>query len=205
MVMAWLERFLKHRNRDLHIAITAWCMAALGAWLLPGMFEFKWTPNECNAISALRTISSSQELYNTRYGSYGTLQGLCNKKLIDSVLADADIVTGSSKSGYRYAMIVNGSSSWCCVASRLDPPASRQHHSAPGDSDLERIRGREQLPLSRSQASRDGRPLRRTRQHPAEGRTVSTLRRCRFILGHGDQPGQPSGRRARDRGSTSGT
>jgi hypothetical protein len=72
--------------------------------------------NEANAISALRTISYSQEIYDTRYGGYGTFEDLHRKNLIDSVLADAYAEGTSPKYGYYYAMTVNDPDSWCCVA-----------------------------------------------------------------------------------------
>ena len=118
--MSWLERLAKQENRDLRIAIAIWCawavMFGFAALFLRGS-RGRRHGTECSAISALRTISSSQELYNTRYGSYGTLAGLARKNLIDSVLAHADGDTyARPKSGYLYSMTINGSDSWCCVA-----------------------------------------------------------------------------------------
>ncbi len=43
--------------------------------------------NEAAAISALRTLSSAQELYTTRFGSYGTLEQLADRRMIDRNLA----------------------------------------------------------------------------------------------------------------------
>ena len=50
-----------------------------------------------------------------RYGTYGTLQDLYRKNLIDSLLAEADN-PASPKNGYYYTLVANGSSSWSCVA-----------------------------------------------------------------------------------------
>jgi hypothetical protein len=72
--------------------------------------------NEASAISALRTLSSAQELYCTRYDTYTGMTQLVDKNLIDSVLADAEISAGGKpKSGYWYTMAA-GEGEWCCVA-----------------------------------------------------------------------------------------
>jgi hypothetical protein len=66
--------------------------------------------NEASAISALRTLSSAQELYNTRYGNYATLNDLGTKKYIDASLASGN------KSGYIYKVEVTGPNDWRCTA-----------------------------------------------------------------------------------------
>jgi type IV pilus assembly protein PilA len=100
----------------IELMIVVAIIAIIAAIAIPNLLESKKAANEAGAISALRTISSSQELYNTRYSTYATLAQLHGKNLIDEVLADADSAgTASPKSGYLYTMSVTGSSAWCCV------------------------------------------------------------------------------------------
>ena len=66
--------------------------------------------NEASAISALRTLSSAEELYNTRWGNYATLADLAAKRLIDASLASG------KKSGYVYKVEVTGPNDWHATA-----------------------------------------------------------------------------------------
>jgi len=76
--------------------------------------------NEASAISALRTMSSAQELYNTRYGSYATsMAAIANSNMIDIVLANAT-TPQSAKSGY-YFSLTTASGGWQCVAKPAQP------------------------------------------------------------------------------------
>jgi len=70
--------------------------------------------NEAAAISALRTISCAQEIYNTRYETYATLAQFGDADMIDSVLAQATSPV-SARSGY-YFKLHTSSVAWCCMA-----------------------------------------------------------------------------------------
>ena len=75
-----------------------------------------------SAISALRTLSSAQELYKTRTGCYGEsfdLNDGKDKKYIDPALArsDPDHPNPMPKSGYWIDISVNADNSdWCAIA-----------------------------------------------------------------------------------------
>ncbi len=72
-----------------------------------------------SAISALRTISSVQELYKTRHGCYGDYFNLQGVKYIDPALAgaDPDHPLHRDKSGYNIDISVSaGNTDWCAFA-----------------------------------------------------------------------------------------
>jgi hypothetical protein len=107
----------------LAVAVTLWVMAALcacpGCWF----WEDNYHPgNEASAISALRTISSAQELYKTRTGTYGDYFDLNNgrdKKYTDPALAkaDPDHPHHQDKSGYNVDICVSPDrSDWYAIA-----------------------------------------------------------------------------------------
>ena len=66
--------------------------------------------NEASAISALRTLSSAQELYNTRYAAYATFKDLAAKRYIDPVLASG------KKNGFVFKIELPGPGKWRCTA-----------------------------------------------------------------------------------------
>jgi len=74
---------------------------------------------EAAAISALRTLSSAQELYNTRWSKYGNMTELHKADTIDAVLAEAT-TPEHSKSGYYFRMSP-GEDGWSCVALPAEP------------------------------------------------------------------------------------
>jgi DNA-directed RNA polymerase subunit RPC12/RpoP len=88
--------------------------------LLAGSLPFDWAVNrpygnESSAISMLRTISSCEELFVTRYGRYATLRQLADKNLLDSQMK------GGSRYGYYFDLNPSGSQSWWCVAYPREP------------------------------------------------------------------------------------
>ena len=98
----------------IELMIVVAIIAIIAAIAIPNLLESKKAANEAAAISALRTVSSAQELYNTRYSEYGTLTELDAANMIDSVLAQAQTAT-SAKSGYYFYMR-EGTGAWCCGA-----------------------------------------------------------------------------------------
>jgi len=98
----------------IELMIVVAIIAIIAAIAIPNLLESKKAANEAAAISALRTVSSAQELYNTRYARYGSLTQLDAANMIDSVLAGATQAS-SAKSGYYFNMRT-GTGVWCCGA-----------------------------------------------------------------------------------------
>jgi hypothetical protein len=110
----------------LGVAISLWIMAGLCA--CPGCWFWErhgGGGNEASAISALRTLSSAQELYKTRNGVYGDCDNLndgASNKYIDEALRRADPDTSHAeghidKAGYSIDISVSADNSdWCAIA-----------------------------------------------------------------------------------------
>lgn len=106
----------------LAVAVCLWIMAALcacpGCWF----WERPHRGGESSAISSLRTLSSAQELYKTRTGTYGDCRDLNNgmgNRYIDEALAkaDPDHPDHQDKSGYNVDVCVNADrTDWCAIA-----------------------------------------------------------------------------------------
>lgn len=97
---------------ELMIVITI--IGVIVAIAMPNLFESRKAANEASAVSTLRAISSAQELYNSRYGTYGTLTQMDVANMVDAVIAKA-ITADSAKSGYYYSMWTSDDV-WCCKA-----------------------------------------------------------------------------------------
>ena len=72
------------------------------------------TWNDSVAMSKLRTLSSVQEQYKTRYERYGTLKELSAATFIDTYLAHATNPEGATD-GYYY-ILTPGEKTWSAVA-----------------------------------------------------------------------------------------
>ena len=98
----------------------------IAAIAIPNLIESKMAANEASAISALRTISSAQELYKTRYGKYGDCEDLndgIRVKYIDELLAraDPDHPRHMDKNDYNVDISVNwDNTDWCAIATPGD-------------------------------------------------------------------------------------
>jgi predicted RNA-binding Zn-ribbon protein involved in translation (DUF1610 family) len=91
-------------------------------------FDTRRPANEASAISVLRTLSSAQELYCTRYGYYATLPQLANANMIDTVLANAT-TPQRAKYGYYFQLtlvfkaagVSVTQTGWQCTALPAEP------------------------------------------------------------------------------------
>jgi len=91
-------------------------LGIIAAFAIPKLLESKKTVNENSALSALRTISSAEEFYNTRFQKYGTLANMSTANMIDNVLAAASTV-GTAKSGFYFDLSLSVSrAAWTCIA-----------------------------------------------------------------------------------------
>ncbi len=94
------------------IVVVVAIIAIIASISIPSLLSYKKSANETRAVSALRTINSAEELYNTRFSSYGTLSQLANRNIIDATMGMADV---TPKQGYIYAMTMGAfAKSWCC-------------------------------------------------------------------------------------------
>jgi prepilin-type N-terminal cleavage/methylation domain-containing protein len=94
----------------IELMIVVAIIAIIAAIAIPNLLESKKSANESSAISTLRTLSSVQAQYVTRFDTYANLATLCNASLIDSVLG------AGTKSGYTFTCSFSGNSCWACTA-----------------------------------------------------------------------------------------
>ena len=87
-------------------------IAIIAAIAIPSLLTARMSGQEAAIIASLRTISSTQEQYRARFGTYGTLLQLSTASMIDSVLG-----TGQ-KSGYTVTMAAGQvtNNTWNCYA-----------------------------------------------------------------------------------------
>jgi len=80
-------------------------IAILAAIAIPNLLSSRKAANESSAISSVRTLVSAEETYRSRYGTYGDLTDLVDKKLVDGTLAAA-----AGKSGFTFTATADATS-----------------------------------------------------------------------------------------------
>ena len=92
----------------IELMIVVSIIAIIAAIAIPSLLAARIAGNEASAVSSLRTLSTVQEQYRTRFGNYaGTLGDLSGNGYVDNVLG-----TGA-KSGYNFTgMLAVGNTSW---------------------------------------------------------------------------------------------
>ena len=81
----------------IELMIVVAIIAIIAAIAIPSLLAARISGNEASAVSSLRTVSTVNEQYRTRFGSYaGALTDLSGEGYIDNVLG------GGSKSGYDF-------------------------------------------------------------------------------------------------------
>ena len=92
----------------IELMIVVAIIAIIAAIAIPSLLNARKAGNEASAISSLRTLSTVQEQYRTRFGGYaGSMANLETEKYIDNVLG-----TGA-KSGYAF-VYTPGTNTWSC-------------------------------------------------------------------------------------------
>ena len=92
----------------IELMIVVAIIAIIAAIAIPSLLNARKAGNEASAISSLRTLTTVNEQYRTRFGAYaGTLANLTAEGYIDSVLGN------KSKSGYSFTY-TGGVNTWSC-------------------------------------------------------------------------------------------
>ena len=86
-------------------------IAIIAAIAIPSLLNARKAGNEASAISSLRTLTTVNEQYRTRFQAYtDALATLNTEGYIDSVLA------GGTKSGYTFGYTAVDANRWNCTA-----------------------------------------------------------------------------------------
>ncbi len=81
----------------IELMIVVAIIAIIAAIAIPSLLNARMSGNEASAISSLRTLTTVNEQYRTRFGNYSpTLAALNTEGYIDAVLG------GGTKSGYAF-------------------------------------------------------------------------------------------------------
>ena len=108
------------------MAIVVSVIGILMAVSIPVLSNARMRANEGSAVSSLRTITSANQTYRTRFGTYaGVISDLSNALIIDEVLGSSD--GGTGKSGYVFNY-TGSTDIWEIEATPLDPGISGQRH-----------------------------------------------------------------------------
>jgi prepilin-type N-terminal cleavage/methylation domain-containing protein len=97
----------------IELMIVVAIIAIIAAIAIPSLLNARKAGNEASAISSLRTLTTVNEQYRTRFQEYPSLlTDLSAEGYIDSVLA------AGQKSGYTftYAVGANPTAEWTCTA-----------------------------------------------------------------------------------------
>lgn len=89
-------------------------IAIIAVISIPGYMAAKKASNESAAISAMRTLSSSQSQYRTRYGSYANIADLTATGTVDESFLDG------ARNGYSFAVTSSSQDTWAVLASPLE-------------------------------------------------------------------------------------
>ena len=94
----------------IELMIVVAIIAIIAAIAIPSLLNARKAGNEASAISSLRTLTTVNEQYRTRFQNYSDdLDGLTTAGYIDSVLG------GGQKSGYTFDYS-KADSTWSCKA-----------------------------------------------------------------------------------------
>ncbi|TET37220.1 MAG: prepilin-type N-terminal cleavage/methylation domain-containing protein [Planctomycetota bacterium] len=99
----------------IELMIVVAIIAIIAAIAIPALLHARMSANEGSAIANLRTISSSQEQYRNRFGTYSSLADLSASTFIDDVLGKGQ------KSGYSFSITTATDYVWACVAVPIIP------------------------------------------------------------------------------------
>ena len=94
----------------IELLIVVAIIGIIAAIAIPNLLASRRAANEASAISAVRNISSAEEVYRATLGTgsrFTDMAGLLNQRMIDASLASATTVA-NAKSGYVYSVIASG-------------------------------------------------------------------------------------------------
>jgi prepilin-type N-terminal cleavage/methylation domain-containing protein len=121
----WMPRSRKHRAQRsrgftlLELMLVVTVIGIVAAMALPGFANARKHANEASAISSLRTFSSAETQYRTRFGLYAAVPELASGGFVDDSFSDGE------RSGYRFISSAGPSDvTWAITAQPVSPGVS---------------------------------------------------------------------------------
>ncbi len=106
----------------IELMIVVAIIAIIAAIAIPSLLNARKSGNEASAISSLRTLTTVNEQYRTRFQNYSdTLAHLQAENYIDTVLG------GGAKSGYTF-VYTGGVNTWSCTADAATQGTTGDRH-----------------------------------------------------------------------------
>ncbi len=100
----------------IELMIVVAIIAIIAAIAIPSLLNARKAGNEASAISSLRTLTTVNEQYRTRFQSYAsTLAVLNTEGYIDNVLSSG------TKSGYTFVYTLASVNTWNCTGDPATP------------------------------------------------------------------------------------
>ena len=94
----------------IELMIVVAIIAIIAAIAIPSLLNARKAGNEASAISSMRTLTTVNEQYRTRFGNYASsLANLSASNYIDSVLGSG------TKSGYNFTAYSGSTNTWQCT------------------------------------------------------------------------------------------
>lgn len=110
---------MQQRNKGftlIELMIVVAIIAIIAAIAIPSLLAARISGNEASAISSLRTLTTVNEQYRTRFGTYSTsLANLTTQGYIDNVLG------AGTKSGYTFTNYAGTATTWSVQADPVTP------------------------------------------------------------------------------------
>jgi len=91
----------------IELLIVVAIIGIIAAIAIPNLLASRRAANEGSALATLRIVASSEATYQSTAGGgqYGSLTDLNGQRLVDEVVAAADMSIGTAKSGYLFSAI----------------------------------------------------------------------------------------------------
>lgn len=117
----------------IELLIVVAVIGILAAVAIPNLISSRRAANEASAISAVRTLSTSEITYRSSYGDgsqFGDLASLVSEQLVDTKLGAATD-TANAKSGYVFNVVTTGGGkSFCAGAAPVSPLMGARNFSS---------------------------------------------------------------------------
>ncbi|TET34607.1 MAG: hypothetical protein E3J72_13605 [Planctomycetota bacterium] len=113
--VSWVARIGRAGRKPITILVLVLLLGSLVVSLMTPITTAHPPEYEKAAIATMRTLSSTQEQYRSRFGSYASLKNLSEQQFIDPVLGSGEMAK------YRIKVVVKSQNEWYATAVSIKP------------------------------------------------------------------------------------